>query len=160
MADQFLYTGSYPTVQVTGPTTAVDVLRISGRTIPSGVPFSINAPYRGLVGINVKGDAPTPAQAVAVANRFAGPIAAGIERMMGMGIVGGATAVEDTDASGLIIDYTEATVVYVPDNPLQQEFSAAVRIPTNAFDEPSFFGPLVAEPVGAAYEALKALAAA
>lgn len=155
-----MYTGSYPTVQVTGPATAVDVLRISGSTKPSQVSFTINAPYRGLVGINVKGDAPSPSEALAVANRFAVPIAAGIERMMGIGIVAGAAPVEDADASGLIIDYIEATVLYVPDNPAQGEFTAVVRIPTNAFDEPSFFGPLVATPIGAAYEALKALAAA
>jgi hypothetical protein len=160
VADQYIYTGSYPTVQVTGPTTAVDVLRISASTIPSQVAFTFNAPYRGLVGINVKGDAPTPAQAVAVADRFAAPIAAGIERMMGIGIVAGAAPTEDADASGLIIDYIDAVVEYLPDNLRQGEFTATVRIPTNAFDEPSFFGPLVATPIGAAYEALKALAAA
>lgn len=160
MADQYLLTGSYATVQVTGPTTAVDVLRISASTVPSQVAFTFNAPYRGLVGINVKGEAPTPAQAVAVADRFAAPIAAGIERMMGMGIVAGAAPTEDADTSGLIVDYIEATVEYLPDNPAQQSFSATVRIPTNAFDEPSFFGPLVATPIGAAYDALKALAAA
>lgn len=160
MADQYMMTGSYPTVQVTGPATAVDVLRISAVTQPSQIGFTFNAPYRGLVGINVKGDAPTPAQAVAVANRFAAPIAAGIERMMGIGIVAGASPTEDADASGLLIDYIDATVLYTPDNPAQGDFTASVRIPTNAFDEPSFFGPLVATPIGAAYEALKALAAA
>lgn len=160
MPADYQYTGSYATVQVTGPASAVDVLRISFRTIPSGVNAVINAPYRNLATVTITGTHITPAQVLAVADTFAAPIAAGIERMMGMGIVSSAVPAEDTDASGLLIDYIDATVEYLPTNLKQDSFSATVRIPTNAFDEPSFFGPLVGTPIGAAYEALKALALA
>lgn len=160
MADNYQTTGSYATVQVTGPQSAVDVLRISFTTIPSGVSAVVNAPYRNLTTVTIKGTHITPAQVEAVAATFIAPLATGIERMMGMGLVSSAVAAEDTDASGLLIDYIDATVAYVPTNLRQDVFTAVVRIPTNAFDEPSFFGPLVATPIGSAYDALKALAAA
>lgn len=159
MATSYTFIGAYPTTQVTGPATSVDVLRITASTIPSGVVFEINAPYRGLVGINVSGKAIDAGQMRQVADRFAAPIAAGIERMMGMGIVAGAVATQDLNAAGLVIDYIEATVLYSPPDINKDEFTVPVRIPTNAFDEPSFFGPLVATPIGAAYASLKALAA-
>lgn len=160
MADNYQTTGSYATVQVTGPTTAVDVLRISFRTIPSGVTAMLNAPYRSLTTVTITGTHITPAQVEAVARTFIKPIAFGIERMMGMGIVASAVAAEDTDPSGLLIDYIDATVAYQPENLTQDVFSTVVRIPTNAFDEPSVFGALVATPIRDAYDALKALAAA
>lgn len=153
MADNYTVLGSFATVQVTGPQSAVDVLRITARTIPSGVTFTANAPYRNIVGVR-PGDVP------GIANVFIEPLATGIERMMGIGIVASAVATEDTDASGLLIDYIDATVEYVPPGATFSDFQQVVRIPTNAFDEPSFFGPLVASKLGAAYDGLKALAAA
>lgn len=152
MAASYTIMGSYATVQVTGPATAVDVLRITARTIPSGVVFTANAPYRNIVGVQ-------PGDVAGIANVFIAPLADGIERMMGSGIVAGAVATEDTDASGLLIDYIDATVAYDPQNATQDVFTQVVRIPTGAFDEPSFYGPLIGAKIGAAYEGLKALAA-
>lgn len=153
MADNFTVIGSYATVQVTGASTAVDVLRITARTIPSGVVFQANAPYKNLVGIK-------PGDVEGVARVFIGPLAAGIERMMGLGFVAGATATEDTDAAGLLIDYLDVTVEYIPAEAFSDSFSQVVRVPTQYFDEPSFFNALVRDRLLEAYEGLKALAAA
>lgn len=153
MSAQYTVIGSHTDVQVTGPQTAVDVLRITFRTIPSQVVATANAPYRQIVGVR-------PGDVDGIAARFIAPLAAGIERMMGMGIVAAASAVEDTDANGLLVDYVDASVVYTPPNAAQAEFEQIVRIPVHAFDEPSFFKALVADKINAAYAGLKALAAA
>lgn len=153
MASNFTVIGSYATVQVTGVSSAVDVLRITARTIPSGVQFTANAPYRNIVGVR-------PGDVEGIARVFIEPLATGIERMMGMGIVPFAIAVEDTDASGLLVDYIDASVEYVPPGQAASDFQQVVRIPTGAFDEPSFFNALVGEKIGQAYEGLKALAEA
>lgn len=152
MADNLQVIGSYATVQVTGPTTAVDVLRITARTAPSGIVFTANAPYRNLVGVQ-------PGDVDGVANTFLVPLATGLERMMGSGMVAGATATEDVDANGLLVDYIDAVVAYDPGTAGQEPLTQVVRIPVHAFDEPSFYGPLIGSKIGAAYEGLKALAA-
>lgn len=151
MASDFTVIGSYATVQVTGPASAVDVLRITFRTIPSGVVATANAPYKNIVGVQ-------PGDVQGIANVFIEPLAAGIERMMGSGEVSGAIASEDTDASGLLIDYIDATVEYDPPNPNQGALSQVVRIPTQFFDEPSFYGALIGSKIDGAYQALQALA--
>lgn len=153
MAAQFTVIGSHTDVQVTGPQTAVDVLRITFRTIPSGVVATSNAPYRQIVGVR-------PDDVQGIADRFIAPLAAGIERMMGMGVVQAAAAVEDTDNNGLLVDYVDASVGYVPPGASQSDFQQVVRIPVGAFDEPSFFTALVGDKINAAYAGLKALAAA
>ena len=153
MAADFTVLGSYATVQVVSPTQVVDVLRITFRTLPSGVVAYANAPYKGIVG--VKAD-----DVDGIAQRFIAPLADGIERM-GSGQVGAAIAEEDTDASGLLVDYIAATVVYEPtDTTVPGPFTQVVRIPVFAFDEPSFYGPLVGSKINDAYQALKQLAAA
>ncbi len=153
MAANFTVTGSFATVQVTGPQSAVDVLRITFRTIPSGVVATANAPYRNIVGVR-------PDDVQGIADTFIEPLATGIERMMGSGIVTGAVATEDTDPSGLLIDYIDATVEYDPPVAFSDSLTQIVRLPTQAFDEPSFYGPLIGSKIGAAYDGLKALAAA
>lgn len=152
MAASYSVLGSFSTIQVVSPTQVVDVLRITFRTVPSGVVAVANAPYRNVAGVTVA----DVDQAAAV---FIGPLADGIERMMGSGIVAGAIAAEDVDASGLLIDYIDATVSYVPVSSAQPgPFQAVVRIPVFAFDEPSFYGPLVNDKLNAAYGALQHLA--
>jgi hypothetical protein len=151
MAANFTVIGSYATVQVTGPTTAVDVLRITFRTIPSGVVAVANAPYKNLVGVQ-------PGDVAGIADTFIAPLATGIERMMGSGLVSSAVASEDTDPSGLLIDYIDATVEYDPPGAGQGSFTQVVRLPTNAFDEPSFYDPLIGAKLNAAHDGLVALA--
>ena len=153
MADNYSVIGSYATIQVTGPTTAVDVLRITARTIPSGVVFTANAPYRNIVGVQ-------PGDVDGIARVFIAPLAVGIERMMGSGEVESATAAEDIDGSGLIIDYIDATVAYLGTGRGAGSFTQIVRVPTHFFDEPSFYGPLVGSKINGAYLGLQALAAA
>ncbi len=148
----YVVLGSYATVQVTGPESVVDVLRISFRTTPSGVTATASVPYRNLVGF-------TTADADQAATVFIGPLSDGIERMMGIGRVAGATGSEDIDASGLLVDYIDATVEYDPQNAAQVgPFQSVVRIPVHAFDEPSFFDPLVLNKINEAYDALVRLA--
>lgn len=152
MADNLTVIGSYATVQVTGPQTAVDVLRITARTIPSGVVFTSSAPYRNLVGVQ-------PGDVEGIANTFLVPLATGIERMIGSGMVTGATAAEDTDASGLLVDYIDAVVAYDPSGAGQSELSQIVRFNVQVFDEAGFYNALVGSRITAAYDGLKALAA-
>lgn len=151
MADNFQTLGSVATVQVTGPQSAVDVLRITFVTKPSGIIATANAPYRNIVGVR-------PGDVEGIADRFIAPLATGIERLMGSGMVATAAATEDVDASGLLIDYLDVSVEYVPPGSTVSDFQQVVRIPTQAFDEPSFYGPLIGSKIGAAYEGLKALA--
>lgn len=159
MAANYQVLGSFATVQVTSPTTVVDVLRITAKTIPSGITFYANAPYRSIVGVPITGQHITPAQVDEIANVFIEPLAAGIERMMGSGQVAYAVAVEDIDRSGLLIDYIDATVSYPsPSTSQPGPFEQTVRIPTNAFDEPSFYDPLIGQPINDAYNALEDLA--
>ncbi len=153
MADNFTTIGSYATVQVTGPSSAVDVLRITARTIPSGVVFTANAPTNSLVGLQ-------PGDVDGIADRFIGPLAYGIERMFGIPGVAYAVSAEDTDPSGLLIDYVDVTVQYVEPTLGGGDFTQVVRIPVHFFDEPSFFGALVGSKLNAAYAGLQALAAA
>lgn len=153
MADNYTVIGSYATVQVTGPASAVDVLRITARTIPSGVTFTVNAPYRNIVGVQ-------PGDVDGIARTFIAPLATGIERMMGSGMVAVAMGAEDTNAAGLLVDYIDASVEYIPEGAITSDFQQVIRIPANAFDEPSFYGPLVGNRISAAYEGLKSLAAA
>lgn len=161
MAASFTTLGSYATVQVVSATQVVDVLRITARTIPSGVVFTVNAPYRNIAAVPITQAHVTPAQVQDIANVFVGPVADGIERMMGSGEVVAASSEQDIDASGLLVDYIAATVSYSPGTAAQPlPFTQTVRIPTNAFDEPSFYDPLVGAVIGDAYQALKALAAA
>jgi hypothetical protein len=149
MADSYTVKGSYATVQVIDPTTVVDVLRISFTTIPSGIYGRANAPYKNVAGF-------TTANADQAASLFIEPLAYGIERAMGTGRVAGMSAVEDTNASGLLIDYMDVTVVYdasAAGSPLT--FEAVVRIPTQAFDgHDAFFQPLVLDPINATYDGL------
>lgn len=144
--------GSYATVKVTGPQTAVDVLRITVRTVPSGVVFTANAPYKNVGGMKV-------ADVGRVTDIFIEPVAMGIEEMMGLGVVAGAVGAEDTDAAGLLQDFIDATVAYQPQNPNQDTFSQVIRLQVYAFGEQNLFPRLVRDPVMAAYEGLKALAA-
>lgn len=149
MAQNYTVISSFATVQVIDPTTVVDVLRIGFRTIPSGIYGRANAPYKDVGGFKV-------ADADQAASLFIGPLATGIERAVGTGRVSGMSAVEDTNASGLLVDYMDVTVFYSPNTPAQPlTFEAVVRIPVFAFEgEDAFFGPLVLDPINATYDGL------
>ena len=144
--------GSFATVQEVADNQLVDVLRINFRTTPSGVTASANVPYQDLVGFTV-------ADADTAASIFIGPLADGIEQMMGTGEVAGAVGTQDVGASGQLVDYVDVTVQYVPNDPLRPgPFQSIIRIPVFAFETGAFFGPLVRDKVNAAYQALQHLA--
>lgn len=144
--------GSYATVQVTSPTTVVDVLRINFRTTPSGVVATANVPYKNIAGFTV-------ADADQAASIFIGPLADGIEQAIGTGRVAGGTGSEDIDASGLLVDYIDLTVEFNPNDPTRPgPFQSVLRVPVFAFETGEFFGPLVRDKINAAYDALVKLA--
>jgi hypothetical protein len=130
----------------------VDVLRITFRTIPSGIVATANAPYKNLVGFKVA-DAD---QAAAV---FIAPLALGIERIMGLGYVAGAFGTEDVDPAGMLIDYLDVTVAFESAAAGAGSFEQIVRIPVHFFDSDVIFGSLVLQPLADAYAGLQALAA-
>lgn len=153
MADNYVTISSYPTVQVTGPQTVVDVLRIGFRTIPSGVVAFANAPGKKRPGQS------GAALAAQLAATYIGPLALGIERAMGLGFIADASHEEDVSASGLLVDRIAFVVEYVPtDTALRGEFQAEVIIPIFSFDEPSFFNALVLDPLNQTYAELQAIA--
>jgi hypothetical protein len=152
VGEHFTSMGSFTTVQVVSPSQVIDVLRVTFRTTPSGVVAFASVPYKGLVGI-------VPGDVGAIEDRFIEPLAFGIERMMGSGKVASATGSEDVDASGLLVDYIDAVVSYQPATAGQPgPFEQVIRIPVHAFDEPSFYGPLIQARIDAAYQAMVDLA--
>ena len=153
MAEQYTLIGSYPTVQVVSPQQVVDVLRIGFRTIPSGVVAYANAPGKKAAGQSAG------AFVAQLASLYIGPLALGIERAMGLGYIAAATHEEDVTAAGLLTDLISFVVEYDPDSISQPgPFQIEVRIPIFAFDEPTFFGALVLDPLNEAYAELQALA--
>lgn len=152
MATNFTPLGSFASVVVTGPTSTVDVLRISFQTIPSNIIAVINATYGPTTGF-------TQTNLDNAYNDFIEPTAEGIERVMTTGMVAGMVAVEDSDASGNIVDFMDVTVQYVPTGTQPGPFQSVLRIPTQAFGvDSAFFGTVVLTPIENANAALQALA--
>lgn len=150
----YSYLGSFSTVQVLAPDQIQDILRITFRTTPSGIVAYANAPVVSLQAGGVT-------DALTAAALFAGPLADGIERAMASGKVGGITAVQDTDKSGLLQDYLEVTVEYVHSDPTNPGvFDASIRIPAFAFSSEEFYGTAVGSQIDEVYNQLAALAGA
>lgn len=153
MAGNYLTISSYPTVQVTGPQTVVDVLRIGFQTIPSGVVAYANAPGKKKPGQS------GAALAAQLADTYIAPLATGIERVMGLGFVVSARHEEDVNPSGLIVDRLAFVVEFVPTTgAMVGEFQAEVTIPIFALDEPSMFSALVLDPLNQTYAELQTIA--
>ena len=148
----YTYLGSYSTVQVLAADKVQDILRITFRTTPSGVVAYANAPVASLQAGGVT-------SALTAADLFAGPMADGIARAIASGKVGGISAVQDIDKSGLLQDYLEVTVEYVSSDPVKPgTFDATVRIAAYLFTAEEFFGSAVQGPIDQVYGQLQALA--
>lgn len=142
----------YRDVQVLGPTQVVPVQRAGVRTSPSAVYVEYPVPL-SLWRLNQGAD-------------VLGPLTDGIEGVIAQGLAVGGSFVQDYDKNGLLVDYCEMTVEYIPPGPLGIPQTASVLIPCEAFiasgGDP-FFTRLGASPqslLTEAYDHLVALARA
>ena len=115
--------GSYRDVQVLGPTQVLDVERVAFQTTGSGVyaeyPIDLaswNAD-RGADQLNA--------------------LSAAIDELIATTAAIGATYLQDTDVSGLLIDYLDVIVEYDSGDPTAQPFTGTVRIPLSMFGSAS-----------------------
>ena len=137
-------------VQVLGPTEVVPVQRAGIRTSPSAVFVEYPVPlslWRQNQGADVLG-----------------PLADGIEGVIAQGLAIGGSYAQDYDNNGLLVDYCEMTVQYIPPGALGIPQTASVLIPLEAFIASQgdvFFTALGASPQSLlveAYDHLVALA--
>jgi hypothetical protein len=106
-------------IQVLGPTQVVPVQQAGIRTTPSAVYVEYPVP-ESLWLQNQGVDVLTP-------------LADGIEGVIAQGLCAGGSYVQDYDKNGLLVDYFEALVEYVPPGPLGIPQSTTVLIPCAAF---------------------------
>src|SRR5689334_9654694 len=107
------------TVQVLGPTQVIPVQQAGIVTSPSGVYVEYPVPLE--MWNNDRGAA------------VLGPLAAGIEGVIAQGLAVGGSYVQDYDKNGLLVDYFEAIVEYIPPGPLGIPQTTTVLIPCAAF---------------------------
>jgi hypothetical protein len=106
-------------VQVLGPTQVVPVQQAGIRTSPSAVYVEYPVPltlWKQNQGADVLG-----------------PIADGIEGVIAQGLAVGGSYVQDYDTNGLLVDYCEMVVEYIPPGALGIPQTATVLIPLEAF---------------------------
>ena len=115
--------GSYRDVQVLGPTQVLDVERVAFQTTGAGVyaeyPIDLaswNAD-RGREQLNALSDA--------------------IDSLIATTAAVGASYLQDTDVSGLLIDYLDVIVEYDSGDPTAQPFQGTARIPLALFGSAS-----------------------
>lgn len=106
-------------VQVLSPTSVWPVQQAGIRTSPSAVYVEYPVPI-SLWNENQGAD-------------VLGPLADGIEGVIAQGLCSGGSHVQDYDKNGLLVDYFEAVVEYVPPGPLAIPQSTTVLIPCAAF---------------------------
>jgi hypothetical protein len=106
-------------VQVLGPTQVIQVQQAGIRTSPSGVYVEYPVPLPLWDGF----DSP----------EVLAPLADGIEGVIAQGLCVGGSYAQDYDKNGLLVDYFEALVEYVPPGPLGIPQSTTVLIPCAAF---------------------------
>ena len=149
MASNYQPVGSNRSVQVLGPTQVIDVEEAQVVTAPSGVYFSFPIPLDMWLQ-NQGAD-------------YLGTIASQIEQQISEGLAVTASYIQDVDPSGLLVDYLDFVVQYVPPGGLRGPFEGVVRMPLNlllAAIDPFFGlgGNSPAELLSAELDRLKALA--
>lgn len=117
MAANYTIQGQQRDIQILGPSQVQDVMRLTATTIPSGIWFER---FVSVAAWKSEGSGP-----------LVEPLAAGIERVMTFQDVAGMAAVEDTDASGLVVPMFEITVVTTTADPNQVgPMTAVVKVPS------------------------------
>src|SRR5438309_6749385 len=149
MAASFTVLSQSREVQVLGPTQVLDVERVGFVTHPTGIYVETPVP---LVDWLAQGAEP-----------WLGPLADTIEGLIADTAAVDGSFVQDVDAAGLLIDYVEFVVEYVPPGSLGLPQTTTVRIPLGALSAATdpFFGTLAASPdtlINNAYAALAATA--
>lgn len=96
MANSYSVVAQSPDVQVLGPTSVMDVQRVTIRTRPSGA--LLEYPVPAIIWPDAGGA------------QILESLAAGVEQMIAEGLAVSAAYVNDLDASGLLVDYVEFTV--------------------------------------------------
>lgn len=106
-------------VQVLGPTQVIPVQQAGIRTSPSGVYVEYPVPLPMW----------TENQGAAVL----APLADGIEGVIAQGLAVGGSYVQDYDDNGLLVDYCEMVVEYIPPGPIGIPQTTTVLIPCASF---------------------------
>lgn len=133
MPNAYTSQGSRRDVQVTSPTTVLDVEIVSATTIPSGVYFEVPVPLQAW-------------QSVGEAS-FVEPFAEGIEQFMHAPNVSGGYWSEDVDANGLIAGFMFYTVT-VPTPPGKTgPFSTVVQVPITILGSDMAIRNAVVQPI-------------
>lgn len=107
------------TVQVLGPTQVIPVQQAGIRTSPSGV--------------YVEYPVPLPMWRENRGAAVLEPLADGIEGVIAQGLCVGGSYVQDYDNNGLLVDYFEAIVEYIPPGALGIPQTTTALIPCAAF---------------------------
>lgn len=117
MADHYTPAGSNRDIQVLSPSQVIDVERVAGYTVPSGVYFERVVP------LTIWGtDAGT---------EYVDELAAVIEQELAGGFAKAASFVQDVDATGLVFDAIEFFVSIENAGPNHGTFSTTVTVPVN-----------------------------
>lgn len=146
MAGSFTVVSQTPDVQVLSPTQVLDVERVGFVTHPTGIYAEV--PVFRQAWLQESQEANLAAYADA------------IEGLIANGLATDGSYANDLDANGLLVDYIDFVVTYVPPNPLIPPMTATVRIPLGtlgASGDP-WFGQLPGSPdslIGAAWQRLQ-----
>lgn len=147
MAASYFTTGSETSVQVLGPTSAITVERVLFTTVPTRIALEYPVPIN-LWRQNKGAD-------------FLTAISQGVEQQISEGLAVTGSFAQDTDLNGLLIDYCDFVVQYVPPGGLRGPYTTIVRIALDSFVAAvdPFFAGLPGSPAGLLSAALADLEA-
>jgi hypothetical protein len=117
VARDYTAQGSLRTVKVLGPSSVVDVERVSATTIPHSVYF--------------ERDVPLTIWGTAGADDYVNELAVAIEQYLQGGEADNAAFIQDVDDTGLLTDAIEFTVSIPPPLDATGTFSTTVVVPVN-----------------------------
>lgn len=119
MAGSFSVVSQIRTVQVLGPTQVLDVEQVGFVTHPTGIYAEFPVP---LVTWRQGG-----------AGTLIGPLSEAIENLIAGSAATGASYLQDIDESGLLVDFLDVIVEYVPPDGTRPPMTTSVPIPLEAF---------------------------
>lgn len=132
MTAHFTPVSSVATVQVISQTQVADVERVGGYTVPSSIYLAINVPLKAWQGGNEAHYLDPPAEIV--------------EGLIAEGLISGASFVEATDPSKLLVGFVDFTVSYTPSGGASLPFTTIVRIPMTALASKAAYAAYAAQP--------------
>lgn len=117
MAEQYTPLGSHRDIQVLSPSAVIDVERVAGVTVPSGVYFERVVPLT-IFGTDA-------------ATAYVSELAAAIEQRISGGLADSASFAQQVDPSGLVVDVIEFVVSIAGPPEGGGTFSTTVTVPVN-----------------------------